>query len=47
LLDYVAQIALDCSAFLAATSGVMQPERRRKMTGMHFSLDFHREQPYI
>jgi hypothetical protein len=39
--------ALDCRAFLAAMSGALQPETRRKMARMHFSLDFQREQPYI
>jgi hypothetical protein len=32
---------------LAAPGGAAQPETRRKMALMHFSLDFHREQPYI
>jgi hypothetical protein len=40
-------MALDCCAFLAAMSGSMQPETRRKMALVHFSLDFQREQPYI
>jgi hypothetical protein len=38
---------LDCVALLAAMSRAMQPETRRKMALMHFSLDFQREQPYI
>jgi hypothetical protein len=47
LLDCAASITLDCGAFLAARNGAMQPETRRKMALMHFSLDFLREQPYI
>jgi hypothetical protein len=47
LLNCAASIALDCRAFPAAMSGVMQPETRRKMALVHFSLDFLREQPYI
>jgi hypothetical protein len=47
LLNCAAPIALDCGAFLAAMSGAVRRQTRRKFARMHFSLDFHREQPYI